>query len=51
MAADPNSLKLAEPWRKGTRSSSGGCVEAARVATPSAGPVDAPVRTEGGISA
>jgi hypothetical protein len=31
MTADPSSLVLAEPWRKGTRSASGGCVEAARV--------------------
>jgi hypothetical protein len=51
MAADPNSLKLAEPWRKGTRSSSGGCVEAARVATPSVGPDDVSGRAEGDISA
>lgn len=31
MAADPDSLVLAEPWRKGTLSGGGGCVEAARV--------------------
>jgi hypothetical protein len=31
MAADPSSLVLAEPWRKGTRSSASGCVEAARL--------------------
>jgi hypothetical protein len=38
MAADPDSLVLAESWRKGTLSGGGGCVEAARVLS---GPVPA----------
>jgi hypothetical protein len=41
MAADPNSLMLAELWRKGTRSGSSGCVEAALIATPRPWPVNA----------
>jgi Domain of unknown function (DUF397) len=40
MAADPSSLVLAEPWRKGTRSGSGGCVEAARLAHVAFWPAD-----------
>ncbi|GAA4499396.1 hypothetical protein GCM10023191_046240 [Actinoallomurus oryzae] len=50
MAADPDSLILAEPWRKGSRSGGGGCVEAARVAMPHPRPADAPIGTEGDIA-
>jgi hypothetical protein len=39
MAADPSSLVLAEPWRKGTRSGSTGCVEAARLVVDVSAPV------------
>jgi hypothetical protein len=50
MAADPSSLMLAEPWRKGTRSGNGGCVEAAVVATPHPWPVGAVAAAEVDIS-
>jgi hypothetical protein len=46
MAADPDSLKLAGPWRKGTRSGGGGCVEVAVVAVSGISPYPLP-RIEG----
>jgi hypothetical protein len=39
MAADPGSLALTTPWRKSTRSGSGGCVEAALAQVVNSRPV------------
>jgi hypothetical protein len=50
MAADPSLLVLAEPWRKGTHSGNGGCVEAAVVAAPRPWPVGVATAAEVDIS-